>query len=188
MTTESKPRLKITYATLRNDNEELHAQFDAGLEKVRSILGQSHRNYVGGEWRGGDGTFDKRTPIDGSVMGTFAKGTRKDVQDAITAARAAFPAWSRRPWQERMQLLRRAADIISERQMEFGGLLAMEAGKNRIEGAAGRGGTADLSPWSGDMMEPNHGFDDVMGTPGDATAPTRSVLKPYGVWGVISPF
>ena len=32
MTTESRPRIKITYATLRNDNEELHAAYDAGVE------------------------------------------------------------------------------------------------------------------------------------------------------------
>jgi 1-pyrroline-5-carboxylate dehydrogenase len=58
-------------------------------------------------------------------MGTFARGTRQDVQDAIAAARAAFPAWSRRPWQERVALLRRAADLISERQMEFSALLSL---------------------------------------------------------------
>ncbi len=87
MTTEAKPRLKITYATLRNDNEELHAQYEAGLARARTMLGGHYRNFVGGVERDGDGTFEKRTPIDGSVMGTFAKGTRKDVQDAIAAAR-----------------------------------------------------------------------------------------------------
>jgi 1-pyrroline-5-carboxylate dehydrogenase len=188
VTTEARPRLKITYATLRNDNEELHAQFDAGVAKVRSMLGQAHQNYVGGAWRDGEGTFDKRTPIDGSVLGTFAKGSRKDVQDAIAAAREAFPAWGRRPWQERVALLRRAADIISERQMEFGALLAMEVGKNRLEALGDVEETADLIRWSCDMMERNHGFDDVMGNLGDAAVHTRSVLKPYGVWGVISPF
>ena len=188
MTTESRPRIKITYATLRNDNEELHAQFDAGAEKVRSILGEYHRNYVGGEWRDGDGTFEKRTPIDQSVMGTFARGTRQDVRDAVAAARVAFLDWGRRPWQERIALLRRAADRISERQMEFGALLAMEVGKNRLEALGDVEETADLIRWSCDMVEKNHGFDDVMGNLGDATVHTRSILKPYGVWGVISPF
>ena len=188
MTTESRPRIKITYATLRNDNEELHAQFDAGVEKVRSILGQYHRNYVGGAWRDGDGTFEKRTPIDQSVMGTFARGTRQDVRDAIAAARTAFLDWGRRPWQERIELLRRVADRISERQMEFGALLAMEVGKNRLEALGDVEETADLIRWSCDMVEKNHGFDDVMGNLGDETVHTRSVLKPYGVWGVISPF
>src|SRR5438046_2314932 len=133
MTTETKPRLKITYATLRNDNEELHAQFGSGVEKAKALLGVHHRNIVGGRERDGEGTFEKRTPIDGSVMGTFARGTRQDVRDAIAAAREAFPAWGGRPWQERVAILRRVADVISERQMEFSALLAMEVGKNRLE-------------------------------------------------------
>ena len=58
------------------------------------MLGKSHRNFVNGAERDGEGTFEKRSPIDGSLVGTFAKGTRQDVQDAIAAARAAFPAWS----------------------------------------------------------------------------------------------
>jgi len=188
MTTETKPRLKITYATLRNDNEELHAQFDSGVEKAKALLGVHHRNIVGGRERDGEGTFEKRTPIDGSVMGTFARGTRQDVRDAIAAAREAFPAWGGRPWQERVAILRRVADVISERQMEFSALLAMEVGKNRLEALGDVEETADLIRWSCDMMERNDGFDYPMGNLGDETVHTRSVLKPYGVWAVISPF
>ena len=36
MTTESAPRIKVTYATLRADNEELHAQFEKGLATART--------------------------------------------------------------------------------------------------------------------------------------------------------
>ena len=39
MTTEPKPRIKITYATLRADNEELQALYEAGIEKARARLG-----------------------------------------------------------------------------------------------------------------------------------------------------
>src|SRR5262249_28254439 len=120
----TRPRMKVTYATLRNDNEELHAAFDHGLEQARALLGQYHRNVGGGQERDGDGTFEKRSPIDGEVLGTFAKGTRKDVQDAIAAARAAFPAWGHRPWQERVAIMRKVADVISERQMLFSALMA----------------------------------------------------------------
>jgi 1-pyrroline-5-carboxylate dehydrogenase len=186
--TAQRPRLKITYATLRNDNDELHAQFERGLEQARGQLGGYHRNFVGGRERDGEGTFEKRTPIDNSSMGTFARGTRADVKDAIAAARAAFPEWSRRPWQERVALMRRVADLISERQMLFAGLLAIEVGKNRLEALGDVEETADLIRWSADMVEQNDGFDHSMGNLGDAAVHTRSVLKPYGVWGVISPF
>ena len=39
MAATSQPRLKITYATLRNDNEQLHANYDAGLATARGELG-----------------------------------------------------------------------------------------------------------------------------------------------------
>lgn len=180
--------IKITYATLRNDNEELHRQFDAGLAQARELLGGSYRNLVGGQERDGEGTFEKRSPIDGTLVGTFATGTRRDVQDAITAARGAFPAWSRRPWQDRIDLLRRVADLISARQMTISAVVAMEVGKNRLEALGDVEETADLIRWSCDMAEQHGGFDTSMGNLGDPTVHTRSVLKPYGVWGIISPF
>ena len=182
------PRLKITYATLRNDNEELHASFERGLEKARAALGGRGRNYIGGEWRDGDGTFTKRTPIDGSALGEFARGTRRDVVDAIAAGRAAARVWGRRPWTERVGILRHAADLISERQMELAALMAIEVGKNRLEALGDVEETADLIRWACDEIERNDGFDHPMGNLGDPAVHTRDVLKPFGVWGVISPF
>src|SRR5439155_16783805 len=131
------------YATLRNDNEELHADFERGIEIARGRLRQSHRILIGGEWRDGDGTFEKRSPIDGSVVGSFARGTRQDVRDAIAAAHAAFADWGRRPWQERVALLRNAADLISARQMVLAALMSIEVGKNRLEALGDVEETAD---------------------------------------------
>ena len=61
MTTDSKPRIKITYATLGADNEDLHAQFEEGVATMRANLGGYHRNHVDGAWRDGDGTFEVRS-------------------------------------------------------------------------------------------------------------------------------
>jgi 1-pyrroline-5-carboxylate dehydrogenase len=188
MTAPSAPRIKITYATLRNDNEQLHQDYDAGLASARTLLGGYHRNYVGGTERDGEAAFEKRSPIDGTLMGSFARGTRADVQDAIAAARTAFARWGHRPWQERVAIMRRVADVISERQMEFAALMSLEVGKNRLEAIGDVEETADLIRWSCDMVVRNDGFDHPMGNLGDATVHTRSVLKPYGVWAVISPF
>ena len=128
------PRLKITYATLRADNEELHALYEAGLEKAKGRLGAYHRNFIDGADRDGDGTFEVRSPIDTDILvGTFAKGTRADVGDAIAAARRAQPAWFRLGWEKRLEILKAAAELISARQMEYGGLMAIEVGKTRME-------------------------------------------------------
>jgi 1-pyrroline-5-carboxylate dehydrogenase len=188
MTATSEPRLKITYATLRNDNEQLHANYDAGLATARGELGATHGQFINGEWRQAPETFDKLSPIDGSLVGRFAKGTRQDVRDAVAAARGAARAWAHTPWLERIAIMRRMADIISERQMELAALMGIEVGKNRLEALGDVEETADLIRYYCDQLQANDGFDHPMGNLGDSTVHTRSVLKPHGVWGIISPF
>ncbi len=189
MTAEPKPRIKITYATLRADNEELHAGFEEAAERVRASLGGEHRNYIDGEWRGGDGTFEARSPIDRDILlGRFAKGTTADVDAAVAAARRAQPAWAAMPWRERLTIIRRAAEIISDRLMENAALMAYEVGKNRIEALGEVEESADLLRYYAQTMEDNDGYDHPMGNLGDATVHTRSILRPHGVFAVISPF
>jgi len=187
--TTSPPRLKITYATLRNDNEELHALYDAGIAKARARLGAHHQNWIAGAGRDGEGSFELRSPIDRDLLvGTFARGTRHDVKDAVAAARAAQPAWRAVPWRERLAVLRRAADLISERQMEYGAFMAMEIGKSRLEALGEVEESADLIRYYCDVYERNDGYTHAMDNLGDTAVHTRSVLRPFGVFAVISPF
>jgi len=189
MTTDAKPRLKITYATLRNDNEELHALYEAGVVQSRSQLGAHHLNFIGGKEREGDGETTVRSPIDHDiVIGHFAKGTRQDVRDAIAAARAAQPAWAATPWRERLAIMRRAAELISQRQMVYGADMALEVGKSRLESLGEVEEAADLLRYYSDIMERNDGYDHPMDNLGDAAVHTRSILRPLGVFAVISPF
>ena len=183
-----RQRIKVTYATLRNDNPELHDAYDAALARVREGLGKHHKNFVAGRERDSSETFEKRSPINGTLVGTFAAASVSDVRDALMAARAAFPAWSGLDWKRRVELLRKAADAISEKQMDLAALLSIEVGKNRLEAIGDVEETADLIRWSCDLMEANDGFDREMGNLDDPQVRTRSVLKPYGVWAVISPF
>ena len=189
MTTEATPRLKITYATLSNDNEQLHAAFEAGLVRARAELGGYHPNLIGGQPRDGEGVITVRSPIDTDmVVGTFARGTRRDVVDAIAAARTAQPAWAATPWRERLVIVRRAAALISERQMEYAAIMAIEVGKNRLEALGEVEEAADLLRYYADTMERNEGYDHPLDNLGDATVHTRTILRPFGVFAVISPF
>jgi 1-pyrroline-5-carboxylate dehydrogenase len=183
------PRIKITYATLRADNEELHTLYEAGLERAKARLGTYHRNFVDGAERDGDGTFEIHSPIDTDILvGTFAKGTRADVRDAIAAARRAQPAWFRLGWGKRLEILRAAAELISERQMEYGGLMAIEVGKTRIEALGEVEEAADLIRYYAKTAEDNAFYDHPMDNLGDAAVHTRSILRPHGVFAVVSPF
>jgi len=189
MTAEPKPRIKITYATLRADNEDLHNGFEAAAADVRAALGAEHRNLIDGEWRTGDGTFEARSPIDRDLLlGRFAKGTPADVDAAVAAARAAQPAWAATPWRDRLAILRRAAELISDRLMEYSAVMAFEVGKNRIEALGEVEESADLIRYYAQTMEDNEGYDHPMDNLGDASVHTRSILRPHGVFAVISPF
>ncbi|HSG86583.1 MAG TPA: aldehyde dehydrogenase family protein [Candidatus Limnocylindrales bacterium] len=189
MTSDPRPRIKITYATLRADNEELHEAYDQGVERARARLGKSHQNLIAGRERGGDGESELRSPIDSDILvGRFARGTRADAADAVAAARAAQPAWAATPWDERIAILRRAADLISERQMEYGALMALEVGKSRLEALGEVEESADLVRYYCQTAEDNGFYDHPMDSGGVAGVHTRSVLRPHGVFAVISPF
>ncbi|MEO7296447.1 MAG: aldehyde dehydrogenase family protein [Candidatus Limnocylindria bacterium] len=186
--TTSPPRMKITYATLSADNEELQSSFDTALERARANLGQTYPMLIGAEERLSDETFEDRSPIDTDlVVARFPVGTRKDVQDAIDAARAAFPAWRDTSWRDRLAILRRAADLISERQFDYAALMTLEVGKNRLESLGDVEETADLLRYYGDEFEKADGFVKPLGSLSPIET-TRSILRPYGVFGVISPF
>jgi len=165
MVTTGSPRMKITYATLSADNEELQAAFDRALEAARAQLGERYPMLIGDERRLADEEFEDRSPIDTNlVVSRFPIGSRKDVQDAVAAARAAFPAWRDLGWRRRIELMRRAADLISERQFDYAALMAYEVGKNRLEALGDVEETADLLRYYSETMERHQGFVEPMGS------------------------
>ena len=91
-------------------------------------------------------------------------------------------------WQERVALVRKAAEIMDRRIFEMGAVMALEVGKNRMEALGDVAETADLFRYSCDQMEANNGYIVEMGRdPLVGFASTNvSILRPYGVWLVIS--
>ncbi|MDP2966510.1 MAG: aldehyde dehydrogenase family protein [Pelolinea sp.] len=182
---------KLTYATMFNPPEELHTRFEDALTKVKANLGKEHTMLIGGKERKAKATFEDRSPINTDwVLGVFQQGDEHDAADAIAAARAAFPAWSGCSWQERLALLRKAADLIDERIYEFGAVIALEVGKNRMEALSDAAEAADLIRYACDQINANSGFIKKMGEDPlqGFKAVNYSVLRPYGVWLIVSPF
>ena len=179
---------KITYTSTPEQVASMHNAFDIALEDLRGALGQTYPLLIGGEERVGADTFEVRSPADNQiVIGRFAAGTEADVNDAVAAAKAAFPAWSQRPWQERVAIMRRAAALIREDKFRLAALLILEAGKNRIEAIGEVEEAADIVDTYADQVEANDGFARRL----DALDPAernRSVLRPFGVWAVLAPF
>lgn len=182
---------KLTYATMFNPPEELHTRFDDAAAKIKASLGKEYGMIIDGKDRFADNKFEDRSPVNTElVLGVFQKGSAQDAQAALAAARRAFPMWSRTPWDERVALLRKAAELIDQRTFEIGAAMAMEVGKNRMESLGDVAETADLIRYSAHQMEVNEGYSVSMGRDPlvGYTAYNYSVLRPYGVWLVISPF
>jgi 1-pyrroline-5-carboxylate dehydrogenase len=182
---------KLTYATMFSPPPELHNRFDEALAKLKGGLGKEHAMLINGKDVYADEKFEDRSPADtDTVLGVFQKGTAHHAADALAAARKAFPAWSGMKWQQRVALLKKAADLIDERIFAMGAVMAMEVGKNRMESLGDVAETADLIRYSCYQMEKNDGFIVEMGRDPlvGYSATNLSVLRPYGVWLVISPF
>jgi 1-pyrroline-5-carboxylate dehydrogenase len=89
----SAPAYKLTYSTMFNPPDELHRQFEQALSRVRGGFGRTHPMWIDGAARTAASTFELRSPIDRDcLLGHFQQGTAADAQDAVAAARRAFPA------------------------------------------------------------------------------------------------
>jgi 1-pyrroline-5-carboxylate dehydrogenase len=180
---------KITYATMTADRmEDLHRELDAAIDRVKTTFGKSYPLMIGGKPVRASAEFDDRSPIDTRILlGKFQSASREQVRDAIAAARAAFPAWSARPWRERVSLLKKLAEGIRAKRFDLSALMGYEAGKNRLECVGDVEESADLVEYYCNQIEEHQGFQMKLGTlgPGEDNS---SVMRPYGVWAVISPF
>jgi 1-pyrroline-5-carboxylate dehydrogenase len=182
---------KLTYATMYNPPEELHTRFEEALAQLKAGLGKEYGMYIGGKDRFSPEKLEDRSPANTDVvLGLFQKGGEQDAIDALAAARKAFPAWSRMKWQERVALMRKAADLINERIFTISAALSLEVGKNRMESLGDVAETADLIRYYCDEMERNNGYVVEMGRDPlvGYSATNTSVMRPYGTWLVISPF
>jgi len=93
------------------------------------------KNYVAGEWAAGAGISRNVNPSNTKdIIGEYARADSAQTLQAIAAAKAAFPKWSRSTPQERFDALNRISTEILSRKDELGHLLAREEGKTLAEG------------------------------------------------------
>jgi aldehyde dehydrogenase (NAD+) len=96
---------------------------------------EAYQNLINGQSvESTDRNLDINPSNVGDVVGTFARGSRADVDRAVAAARQAFRKWSRTTPQERFDILDRAGTEILARKDELGRLLAREQGKPLADG------------------------------------------------------
>lgn len=108
------------------------------------------RLLVGGAWRDGRaGTQPIVGPATEREVGRVALADRADVQDAIDAARAAFPAWAATTASERGAVLQRAAELLAGRAAEVAATLSVEGGKLDAEARGEIDRAVETLAWNG---------------------------------------
>jgi acyl-CoA reductase-like NAD-dependent aldehyde dehydrogenase len=146
----------------------------------------THANLIAGEWRHGSDPVRNINPSDTTdVVGEYDRASAAQVEDAIAAARAAFPAWARTTPQQRAELLEKVGLEIMARRAELADLLAREEGKTLAEasGEVARAGQI-FKFFAGEALRiPGERLGSVR--PGIDVEITR---EPIGVVGLITPW
>jgi succinylglutamic semialdehyde dehydrogenase len=147
----------------------------------------SGRDLIGGTWQPIEGealrSCNPSRPDDCCWSGTPVVG---HVDEAVRAAREPAVAWAETPLESRAAVLRRFAELVTERAGDLAALILRETGKTRAESAAEAGalaakiaitidgpGAARVTPWTFPVNDSRSG---------------ACTFRPHGVMSVIGPF
>ncbi|WP_394834043.1 aldehyde dehydrogenase [Pendulispora rubella] len=88
----------------------------------------STEHWIGGERVASAQVFDDVSPIDGATIAEVARGSRREIDLAVAAAKSGFQAWGRTPPQERARVLHAIAAGIERRLPELAAVETRDAG------------------------------------------------------------
>jgi acyl-CoA reductase-like NAD-dependent aldehyde dehydrogenase len=98
-------------------------------DSARIGVRKTYKLYIGGAFpRSESGRSYPVTGADGSLLAHAAQGSRKDVRDAVVAARAAVAGWSAATAYNRGQVLYRVAEMLEGRAAQFAAEVAAAEG------------------------------------------------------------
>ncbi len=143
------------------------------------------KNYISGKFLpNGKKSMEVISPLTGKVISTVPLSTAQDLDEAVKAAKAAFPAWSAMPIKERVQIFYRYKTLMEKHITELSNLVSDENGKTFDEARAEVEKSIELTEFacsmpqliSGELLEVSRGVE------------CRVEHKPLGVVASIAPF
>ncbi|MDA8298137.1 MAG: aldehyde dehydrogenase family protein [Actinomycetota bacterium] len=157
------------------------------MPEGRLAVNKTYKLYVAGAFpRSESGRSYPVHAADGALLANAALASRKDLRDAVVAARAAQPKWARTTAYNRGQVLYRIAEMLEERAAQFAEQVARSEGLAGAE--AGR-----LVAASVDRLVYYAGWSDKLAQIAGAANPVAgpyfnfSLPEPTGVIGVVAP-
>ncbi|WP_454878244.1 succinylglutamate-semialdehyde dehydrogenase [Serratia inhibens] len=141
--------------------------------------------FINGAWQQGRGAeFSKADPVDNQRLWQANAADGSDVAAACEAARAAFPAWARTPFEQREQLVKRFAALLEEHKQDLAAVISRETGKPRWETLT------EVQAMIGKVAISLQAYQTRTGISETAMADGASVLRhrPHGVLAVFGPY
>lgn len=177
----------INYASTSLGDEKLDQAYEDALRQLRSEPAPVQKNLIGGQWQESGDVVERIDPVHGSNRaGAAYVATDRQVDQAISAARAAASAWSKTDYEQRNELLIKGRDAYAEQLATMAAILSAETGKTRLEAYGEAQEVLDMVRHYTDLFASNDGY--WAQQKSTDTETNLDVLVPYGTFAVISPF
>ena len=145
--------------------------------------------FIDSRWMDKDEKVDVLNPFDGSVIDTVPRADGRDVQAALATAARGAEVMAAMPAHERYRILHRAAELMAQRQEDFGQTISAEEGKVISEGRGEAARAVDTMTLSAEEAKRLYGetipLDGATGAEGKFGFTVR---VPCGVVIAITPF
>ncbi|CAG4901666.1 MULTISPECIES: NAD-dependent succinate-semialdehyde dehydrogenase [Acidithrix] len=156
-------------------------------EESKVLASIEKRLYIGGEWieAKGNATFDVEDPATGATIAKVADATPSDALSALDAAHSAFGEWSQTAPRYRAEIIRRAYELIMQKQEELALLMTLEMGKPLPEARGEVAYAADFFRW---FSEEAVRIDGRYYVAPDGNSRVLTLKQPVGVAYMITPW
>ncbi|MGD9337491.1 MAG: L-glutamate gamma-semialdehyde dehydrogenase [Syntrophobacterales bacterium] len=175
----NEPAADFTQASVRS-------AFPEAIARVRAMAGRTYPLLIGGVEINTDDILASENPANPSeIVGYVCQAGQKEIDSAIAAAKAVFPAWRDTPAKERSQYLFRAADIARKSIYDLAAWQVLEVGKQWDQAYADVTEAIDFMEYYGREMI-RLGSEKKMGrAPGEIN---HYFYQPKGLAAVIAPW
>ncbi|WP_150000384.1 succinylglutamate-semialdehyde dehydrogenase [Iodidimonas gelatinilytica] len=143
------------------------------------------RIYIDGVWRDGSGPLlESHDPAHGAPVWRGHQALEQDVADAVRAARGAFSCWSAYSLDERLAVIRRYGDLLTERKAVLAQMIALETGKPLWDALG------EAAAMAGKIAISIKAYEERTGYRQTEAGGMRQVLthRPHGVMAVFGPY
>lgn len=145
--------------------------------------------FFGGQWQDKSAKTEVRNPYDGSVIDTVPRGTPADVDSALTTLAVGADIMRNTPAFDRCQILRKAAQIMKQRQDELARTISSEEGKILAEAKLETSRAVEVIELSAEESRRIYGETIPLdAAPGAAGRLGFTLRVPCGIVAAITPF